>query len=264
MLEEFKLWDVPIHVFKTINGISEFPSIFYNQLKLCYVLDGILEVEIEGRKRIVNQGDICLIFPNIPHTFLPSSATALIAIIDNNFIQSYQEILLHQKPKNAVLTKDGLNREIKYLFQQIYDVYIHDSAFRNTILYSLINALFGTLIISCKTVPRNSKNELIEKIIVYLSEHFTSKITLDDIAKEFGYNKYYISHIISESLFCNFSALINIYRIGLAQNLLIYTNKSISNIASECGFQNQTSFSRVFSKRVGLSPGKFRIKRERY
>ena len=264
MLPEYEFRDIPIHVFKTIGNVSEFPLKFHKQIEICYVLDGVLEAELEGKKRTLSAGDVYVVFPNIPHAVYNSTASVLIAIVDGEIVHSYREILSHQKPKDPVISKNSLNDGVDSLFHQIFYFYIHESPFRSTILHSLLNALLGTLLNSCQTIPRNSENELIEKILIYFSDHFTDKISLDDIAKEFNYSKYYISHIINDTLHSNFPALVNSYRISLAQNLLISTGKSIGEIATECGFQNQSSFNRVFVKHVGVSPCKFRSKRERY
>ncbi len=264
MLPEYEFREIPLHVFKIVNNVNEFPVKFHKQLELCYVLDGVLEAEIEGKKRTLNKGDLYLAFPNIPHAVYNSSASVLIAIVDSEIVHPYHEILSHQKPKDPIIKSDFLSDDIESLFHQIFNSYINESPFRSTILHSLLNALLGNLLNTCQMVPRNSENELIEKILIYFSDHFTEKITLDSIANEFNYSKYYISHIINDTLHCNFSTLINSYRISLAQNLLVSSRKSIGEIASLCGFQNQSSFNRVFSKHVGFSPCQFRSKRERY
>ena len=47
-------------------------------------------------------------------------------------------------------------------------------------------------------------------------------------------------------------------RLNLASRLLETSKLSISDIAYECGFENQTHFSRVFKEKKGLSPLQFR------
>ncbi|MBQ0110458.1 MAG: helix-turn-helix transcriptional regulator [Oscillospiraceae bacterium] len=47
-------------------------------------------------------------------------------------------------------------------------------------------------------------------------------------------------------------------RIHKAQNLLIATDKSISDIAEECGYDNTNHFNRQFKKQTGLNPGEYR------
>ena len=48
-------------------------------------------------------------------------------------------------------------------------------------------------------------------------------------------------------------------RINLAIELLENTKLSISQITLECGFENQTHFSRIFKEKVGTSPLRFRM-----
>jgi AraC-like DNA-binding protein len=51
-------------------------------------------------------------------------------------------------------------------------------------------------------------------------------------------------------------------RLHLATELLENTPLSISEITFECGFENQTHFSRVFKEKMGVTPSKFRINRQ--
>ena len=49
-------------------------------------------------------------------------------------------------------------------------------------------------------------------------------------------------------------------KLELARELLEDTSKSIAEICYECGFENQTHFSRVFKEKTGTSPSQFRTK----
>lgn len=48
-------------------------------------------------------------------------------------------------------------------------------------------------------------------------------------------------------------------RLHLAEDLLTNTNMSIGEITFECGFENQTHFSRIFKEKMGVSPLRFRM-----
>ena len=48
-------------------------------------------------------------------------------------------------------------------------------------------------------------------------------------------------------------------RISLAAQLLQNTSNSITDVGFECGFENQTHFSRVFKEKLGSSPLQFRL-----
>ncbi|MCW3117383.1 MAG: transcriptional regulator, AraC family, partial [Chitinophagaceae bacterium] len=49
-------------------------------------------------------------------------------------------------------------------------------------------------------------------------------------------------------------------RLTLATGLLENTSLSIRDITFECGFENQTHFSRIFKEKIGVSPSRFRTK----
>ncbi len=48
-------------------------------------------------------------------------------------------------------------------------------------------------------------------------------------------------------------------RLALAAELLQNTRRSIGEITFECGFENQTHFSRIFKEKMGLSPLQYRM-----
>jgi transcriptional regulator GlxA family with amidase domain len=49
-------------------------------------------------------------------------------------------------------------------------------------------------------------------------------------------------------------------RLNMAAELLENTSLNIGEICFECGFENQTHFSRVFKEKMGVSPLQFRTK----
>jgi AraC-like DNA-binding protein len=49
-------------------------------------------------------------------------------------------------------------------------------------------------------------------------------------------------------------------RLNLAEELLQNSGLSVGEVSFECGFENQTHFSRVFKEKTGVSPAQFRTK----
>ena len=50
-------------------------------------------------------------------------------------------------------------------------------------------------------------------------------------------------------------------RVEKAQDLLAFSTLTISEIAAACGFADQSHFTRVFSRAVGIAPGIWRRSR---
>lgn len=58
-----------------------------------------------------------------------------------------------------------------------------------------------------------------------------------------------------------FSDFVNDIRITQAVSLLMDTDQSVAEIAASCGFENMSYFNRVFLRKKGIQPYKFRESR---
>ena len=68
----------------------------------------------------------------------------------------------------------------------------------------------------------------------------------------------YLSRAYKERTGGNLLNYIMTCRVKKAEELLVSTRDSIPVIAEKTGFTNAASFSRVFKKMIGITPGRFR------
>ena len=92
----------------------------------------------------------------------------------------------------------------------------------------------------------------------YIWENYSRKISLEEIAGISGLSAPYFSTIFREEMGENFSSYLNRLRVERAAALLTETVKPMNEIASLCGFEDQSWFSKIFKMYAGISPGKFR------
>ena len=71
----------------------------------------------------------------------------------------------------------------------------------------------------------------------------------------------YISKIFAQKLKYSFREYINSLRIHKAKALLADPNRRIVDVMMDCGFQNQSSFNRVFLEICGISPREYQKQR---
>lgn len=92
----------------------------------------------------------------------------------------------------------------------------------------------------------------------YISENYTDRISVKDICDAIGYSK---STVLS-SFKKEFSTTINSYltnmRLERAKKMLENENLTINEIALECGFSDQSYFSKVFSAKYKITPTDYR------
>lgn len=81
--------------------------------------------------------------------------------------------------------------------------------------------------------------------------------TLEKMAETAGLSVSHLSWLWSVRYGCSPKAELLQKRLDMAQQLLIYSQLSVGEIAEKCGFQSIYYFSKYFKKHCGVSPGKF-------
>lgn len=98
----------------------------------------------------------------------------------------------------------------------------------------------------------------LRKIKQYLDEHYTEKITLDQLSTKFFINKQYLTKIFHETYGMTIVNYLNQKRITQAKHLLRFTDMSMEEIAAKIGMSDANYFSRTFHKIEGVRPSEFR------
>lgn len=102
-------------------------------------------------------------------------------------------------------------------------------------------------------------SERIEKVYNYIKNNFNQKIMLNEAADILNMSTVSFGRLIKQRTGKTFVEFVNEVRLGYATRLLIETNKSISEICYECGFNNISNFNRTFKKKQGSTPTEFRV-----
>lgn len=97
-----------------------------------------------------------------------------------------------------------------------------------------------------------------EKILDYVNQHILDRLSLQDVAANFGLSTYYVSHIFKQTTNYTLSAYQARGRIGHAQTLLLTTDMSLNEIAKKLGYATQGHFSRQFMEIVKIKPSSYR------
>lgn len=97
-----------------------------------------------------------------------------------------------------------------------------------------------------------------KNVLTWLEEHYSENITLDEMADVAGFSPKYFCRLFSKMTGRSPIDYLNCYRIDRASEMLLGTEKSIIDIAAECGFYDLSYFVKVFKKYKGLPPGQYR------
>lgn len=150
------------------------------------------------------------------------------------------------------------------LGQQIFEAsavrlpeYRKDQSFQG-----MIEALKKAAMELCQEVEekKGGRNEKLKKeLLAYLNDSYTdSSLTAAEISRETGISEKLLFQLIKEATGCTLAEYLENIRLQHAQELLLTTKLSNAEIAERVGFGHVNTFYRVFSKRKGISPAKFR------
>lgn len=91
------------------------------------------------------------------------------------------------------------------------------------------------------------------KVIKYINENITNKVSLDDLSKEFGYSKWHLCRKFKQFTGTSFVSYVNDKKISLAA-LEILNGEKIIDVAMKYGYESVGGFNKAFLTKYGLSP----------
>lgn len=91
-----------------------------------------------------------------------------------------------------------------------------------------------------------------------IDERWNEKLTLDSIARSCGINRVKLTRGFRTMFAMSVADAILERRLGGARELLLVTDLPVSSVGYQCGYLNNASFSRAFSRRFGQTPSHFR------
>ena len=101
------------------------------------------------------------------------------------------------------------------------------------------------------------KPELLDQITGFIEQNYSSRITLEDLAKRFYVSSSSISHLFKKKLGVSVYRYITQRRL-IAAKELIARCESLEAVAETVGFSDYSAFYRAFRQEYGISPKQYR------
>ena len=107
-------------------------------------------------------------------------------------------------------------------------------------------------------IKHSGERAVIAPAIEYIKNNYKNKISLNLLAELCRISPTYLSRLFKKETGYKYAVYVNMMRIGHAKRLLASTNKSVSDISQELGFEDTGYFTKVFKKLEGCTPSRFR------
>ena len=96
--------------------------------------------------------------------------------------------------------------------------------------------------------------EPIDRVLIWLQNNFTNRITIADAAHIANYSPHYFCETFKKRTGATFLDYLRELRFSHARNLLRYSSMTVTQVCYECGFSDYAHFTTEFKKRYGISP----------
>lgn len=103
-----------------------------------------------------------------------------------------------------------------------------------------------------------SRSDLVDKVILYIGQHYKEEINLSELAGEFFVVPTYLAKRFKEKKNCTVMQYLENMRLKKARELLESSPLSISDIAMMVGYNDPNYFARSFKKVYDLTPREYR------
>lgn len=227
---------------------------FHKNLELIYVVKGKVKCIINNTEYILKAGNYGLCLPYDIHSYIPESDTLYwVGVFSEDYVRLFAN---HIRGKSADGFVFKCPESTDYMLQ---NTLINETAPSVYILKGCLYAVCDAFLSDVSIVEDlNDKKTNITHIVQYISENHTKNITLKDISKLLGYDYNYISRYFHSTFNMSFTNFLNIYRLETAIRLLEETDKKITDIALESGFQSVRSFNHTFRLKFNISPSEYK------
>ncbi|MBD5149412.1 MAG: AraC family transcriptional regulator [Oscillibacter sp.] len=252
------------------------PLHWHQELEINYIRSGSGEFICGGRRFISEPGDIIVIAPEVLHavyrtenkshrydTLVVNMDMLGASQNDRCSLDFFKPLLSGRLTIHPRITEShDRYEELKSCAENIF-IYARkngvpsDFMLKAELLRLLaILAENGDIYLTDERHP--DRIETIRPALEYISKHFTETVTIDDLAELSHLSKSYFMSSFKKSTGIGAIEYMNHLRIKRARELLLCSEKNISEIAYACGFTNLANFNRQFLKQNGISPRQYR------
>ena len=219
---------------------------------LVFFTEGEIEYFFPDRALVAKAGELLLLPGNIPYHGVAKSKTVAFFVLD---FESATNEMLCELGAPAVMTPPDAEAIRTEFFEVVsaWESQRIDAVFRAKAL--IFSALGAGLFRDDKKVSGRATSEILAYILSNYTDH---AISANAICRKFYISESQLRRNMIKATGFSTNEYIISLRIQRATRDLICTEKSIKQIAAECGFSSAYYFSRCFSHQMGISPKGYR------
>jgi AraC-like DNA-binding protein len=235
--------------------MSEYvPFHWHNSLESVCVLDGHLRFNIDGKLVHLRDNQFVLVPSGAIHAVASTPNHAFVLQVPLRAIRPYADDAEHAAFANG--------RTDRPEYQEIVDNFKRMGALVDrpgpasrfdfeVCLLTILKYMFTVF----RASDDNAKpSDSVKELIVYLQEHVTERVRVDELADIFGYNPSYLSRMFKQQTGISLVRYAYEVKVNRLRDDLLTTDESIGALMEKYGLTNQRTTREVFQQLYGMLP----------
>ena len=236
---------------------------WHRSVEIFALFEGELEFYINEIRYPLQPGEFMLVNSNEIHSILSPKKNQTVVLqiplatfekyyTDERFIYFYHSSRLQDEEVMRLI------REMYLAYQEKkcgYELKVQSQFYM--LVYLLVTKYRKTEV--NEDLIRHNKNlNKLSAITSYMKENYKKELSLESLAKTFGYSPTYLSRMFQKYAKTNYKTCLDNIRLEHAAKDLMNTEITIGEIAFNNGFANSKAFAKVFQAKYGMLPSEFR------
>ena len=252
--------DIPVEV--TAILLENYPMHYHKDIELLYVLDGEARVKCSGRIRKASKGVVTVINGLELHevSAVTDDCVVMMLHLDTEYFKRYYPELedtyyycdAHGAGSAAIIAN--------YMRKMMMALITKGELYEDEVVETAHNIIASLGIKTHETEANGNSATRLRRVLQYACDNYQRKLTLKEIADREDLNLYYLSHNIKDASGHSFQQLLNYIRVEASEELLLNTDMSIGQIASETGFSAVRYYTKHFEEWLHMPPLEYRKK----
>lgn len=281
-LHETKIHGTPDFPYIVYHGkiphfIHAFPMHWHDEAELIYIASGQVKITVWSTTYQAQEGDILILMPHVIHSIEQIGACSAeyfnilfhFSILgktgtDPCYEKYLKPFIVHEKTVNYYEKKGTeLNTLLKPLLLSLIENRRNSYSTCEYLVKSNLYMIMHHLNHFCSNSngaesAMESAYEKLKIALYHVQNSYAQNITINEVATLCGFSESHFMKLFKELTGISFTAYLINYRLEIAAKQLIETEQKIIEIATNCGFNNHSYFTRSFIKKYRTTPGNYR------
>ncbi len=267
---EYRTYSNKLPINSNISRSFSFLAHWHTEIEIIMVLEGSFHVGINGEEKVLAKGELGVCTSGQIHFFkdICKDSKIIITIFHPKLIGFPDGWPTGQMLSSPFSLCEERNSSCMDALQKVLlslnDEANHKDEWAQYMISARLYEIAGLITKHASFVPidkdsvRNLDSSMAHQILRFIDERYMTNLTLEKVADEFNVSTSHLSKLVKKTSGMSFLQYLSNKRMLRAEYLLKNSDKNITEIAFDCGFDSIRTFNRIFRNVNNLSPSEYR------